>query len=318
MWIFKLFGLAILTVASAAAAPAASAPGPTCPRQCLYKLLDDYLDALKIQNPARVPEAIGARYTENNVVLDIGDGLWRTVSGLGTYDLRFADPDNGTVGFYGTVDESDASSPFALRLRVVAGRIVEVETVVARPQDAGIPFLSATIAPIPELNEFLPEPERSSRDRMIAIANGYFDTLQRNDGTLHTAFADDCNRREDGMQTTNNPDPRYPTMRLGCAAQFQLGIYRYDDELRSRRFLVVDVERGLVMASAFIDHSGHLGSYTLTDGTPAQSLYRRPNTYYLMETFKIRSGKIQRIEAVFTTVPYRMPSPWSATAPRSP
>ncbi len=42
---------------------------------------------------------------------------------------------------------------------------------------------------------------------MIALADGYFSTLQLNDGTIRTRFAPDCNRVEKiGVQTTNNPD----------------------------------------------------------------------------------------------------------------
>jgi hypothetical protein len=281
-----------------------------CSRECLYAVLDVYLAALKAQAPERVPWAPGARYTENNVALAPGRGVWRTVSGLEGYDLRFADPSKGEVAFYGMVDETDSASPFALRLEVVRGRITEAETIIARPQDAGVPFVKANLTPRPEMNGMLSPAERTPRAKMIAIANGYFDTLQRNDGTLHTAFEDDCNRREDGMQTTNNPNPEYPNMALGCAAQFKLGIYRYDDELRARRFPLVDEERGIVLAAGFIDHSGHLGEYTLTDGRKATSRYRRPHSFCLLEAFKIRSGRIQAIEAVFTTVPYGMPSPW--------
>jgi hypothetical protein len=282
----------------------------SCSRQCLYAVLDVYLAALKAQAPERVPWAPGARYTENNVALAPGRGVWRTVSGLEGYDLRFADPSKGEVAFYGVLDETDSASPFALRLEVVRGHITEAETIIARPQDAGVPFVKANLTPRPEMNEVLSPAERTPRAKMIASANGYFDTLQRNDGTLHTTFEDDCNRREDGMQTTNNPNPEYPNMALGCAAQFKLGIYRYDDELRARRFPLVDEERGIVLAAGFIDHSGHLGEYTLTDGRKATSRYRHPHSFCLLEAFKIRRGKIQAIEAVFTTVPYGMPSPW--------
>ncbi len=279
-------------------------------RQSLYSVLDAYLAALKTQQAERVPWAEDAIYTENNVRLKPGDGMWRTVTKLGSYDLRFADARTGSVAFYGTVEETVTTSPFALRLKIKDGRVAEVETVVARPQDAGVPFVTADLKPRPELSTELRPEERSSRERMIAVANGYFDTLQRNDGTLHTQFEPGCNRRENGMQTTNHPNSGYAGMELGCAEQFKLGTYRYDDALRARRFLVVDEERGLVMASAFIDHSGHLGTYTLTDGRTATSMFRRPHSFYLLETFKIRSGRIQGIEAVFTTVPYGMPSPW--------
>jgi hypothetical protein len=74
---------------------------------------------------------------------------------------------------------------------------------------------------------------------------------------------------------------------------------------------LVDVERGLVFAGAFIDHSGRLGKFTLTDGKVEESRYRRPHSYYLLELFKInKEGKIRQIEAVFMSVPYHMPSPW--------
>jgi len=295
--------------------PSQAHSAPACSRQCLYDVLNEYLAALKAQAPERAPWAAGARYTENNVELAPGRGLWRTVSGLGSYDLRFADPSTGEVAFYGVVDETVAASPFALRLKVTRGRITEAETIIARPQDAGVPFVKAKLTPRPEMSEVLPPAERMPRAKMIAIANGYFDTLQRNDGRLHTAFEDDCNRREDGMQTTNNPNPEYPNMALGCAAQFKLGIYRYDDELRARRFPLVDEERGIVLAAGFIDHSGHLGEYTLTDGRKATSMYRRPHSFCLLEAFKIRAGKIQAIEAVFTSVPYGMPSPWVTSHP---
>jgi hypothetical protein len=151
---------------------------------------------------------------------------------------------------------------------------------------------------------------------MIRVANGYFDTLQRNDGTLHTQFEDGCNRIEDGMQTTNNKQPEYPTFALGCAEQFRLGLYRYDDELRARQYRLVDEERGLVLASGFIDHAGRIGTYRLTDGSSAESIFRRPHSFYFLELFKIRSGRIQAIEAVFTTVPYRMPRAEAGPSPR--
>ena len=55
-----------------------------------------------------------------------------------------------------------------------------------RPQDAGIPFVTADIKPLPVWDEILSPERRVSRERMIAAANGYFDTLQLNDGTIHT------------------------------------------------------------------------------------------------------------------------------------
>jgi hypothetical protein len=156
----------------------------------------------------------------------------------------------------------------------------------------------------------VPEAERSTREELVRIADGYFETIERNDGTIRTRFHPHCNRVENGVQTTNNQGFPLPIARLGCEAQFALGWYRYDDALRARRFPLVDVERGIVLAHGFIDHSGRLGEYELTDGTKVSSPVRRPHSYYLAEAFKIRDGAIEQVEAVFHTVPYRMPSPW--------
>jgi hypothetical protein len=283
-----------------------------CDRQCLYGFLDQYLAALKMKDPSRLPLAKGFRYSENNVMMNIGDGVWGTVTGLGTYNLRMADPVNGEVGFCGIVDETTATSVFALRLKVEDGKISEAETLIRRSEGGG-PFpVHPVMADKPILNEIVPPAERSPRERMIALADGYFSTLQLNDGVLFTQFTDDCDRVENGLQTTHNPDlvKTIPVSTLGCAQQFKLGNYRYDDRVRDRRFFLVDEERGLVMTAAFIDHAGRLESFTLTDGTPMKSPMRIPSTLCLLELFKMRGGKIQQIEAVFIGVPYNMPSPW--------
>jgi hypothetical protein len=146
---------------------------------------------------------------------------------------------------------------------------------------------------------------------MISIADGYFDTLQLNDGTLFTQFAKGCNRRENGLQMTNVKDPATGKMRPDCGNQFKLGTFRFDDRLRERRFPLIDGEKGVVFASAFIDHAGTIGTYKLTDGTTTEAPTHFPHTYCLMEAFKIVDGAIVQIEAAFITVPYNMHSPWT-------
>ena len=308
-------GAGLAQAAQTKPAPAKAAPPASgaCNRACLYGYLDKYLAALRAKDPKGLPWAKAVRNTENNVALKVGDGLWATAAELGSYDLRFADPKTGGVAFYGVVKEGDTDSPFGVRLKIAQGKISEAETMVSRPQDAGVPFVSGKATEKPQLHEVLAPKDRSPREKMIAIANGYFSTLQMNDGTLRTQFDPACNRFENGFQTTNNAEGAKtygPNMALGCAAQFSNGQYRFDDRLRSRRYMMVDEERGLVLSAAFIDHAGALGEYKLKDGTTAKSIYRRPHTFALFETFKIKDGKIQQVEAVFTTVPYRMPSPW--------
>jgi hypothetical protein len=304
--------LAFSLAAAVCAAPPGQGAAVSCDRPCLYGFLDRYLAALKAKDPSRLPLAKNFRYSENNVMMKFPDGVWGTITGLGDYNLRTADPVEGQVGFYGVVMETNNTSVFALRLKVAVSKISEAETLIRRSEGGG-PFPSKPVmVDKPILNEMVPAEARSPRERMIAIADGYFSTLQLNDGVLFTEFDDNCNRMENGLMTTHNPDlaKMIPVANLGCAQQFKLGNYRYDTRVRERRFFLVDEERGLVMTGGFIDHDGTLENFQLTDGTPIQSPMRTPSTLCLLELFKIRSGKIQQIEAVFIGVPYNMPSPW--------
>lgn len=288
--------------------------GPTrATRADLYASLDRYLAALRARDPTLAGWAQTVRTTENNVELEVGDGLWGTITALGSYDLRFADVERGQVGFFGSVIETREESPLTIRLRIASGRIAEVETLVVRAADSGLRFPDPSFERKAVLEEFLDPQERTARERMIALADGYFDTLQLNDGAVLTRIHPRCERVENGVRTTHNPALTLTRVAsLGCEEQLRLGYYRYDDRLRARRYEVIDEERGLVLAAAFIDHRGRLGRYTLADGTEAESPVRRPHSFYVLELFKIKSGAIEQIEANFITVPYHMPSPWES------
>jgi hypothetical protein len=65
------------------------------------------------------------------------------------------------------------------------------------------------------------------------------------------------------------------------------------------------------MSRGYIDHKGVLDTYKLTDGTPQRTIFREPQTWGLLEMFKIKSGKITAIEATFVQTAYYMRSPWT-------
>jgi len=287
-----------------------------CHRKCLYGLVDQYLDALVAKDPSRLPWATMVKFTENNVSLQVGDGLWGTISGMGPEDVRAADPATGQAAYFGVIDERGNKSFFALRLKVEDLKISEVETIVDRKGYGPGPFGDPDkIAPLPILLDDVPPEERRPRAKMIALADGYFNTLQLNDGQIFTVFDPACSRRENGVWTASDPhpDPNSTFSAFGkysCEAGFKLGNYRWDDRLRDRRYPLVDEEKGLILAGGFIDHSGRLDKYTTTDGVTHDAPIKSPHSFCLLEMFKIKDGKIRHAEAVFITVPYYMPSPW--------
>jgi hypothetical protein len=284
-------------------------------RSALYDHAEAYLDALASNDPSRLPWADDVVFSENNVQLAVGDGTWNTVDRRRDYDLKMADPATGQVAWFGVIEEHGHPAIMALRLKVERRRIAEVETLVTRKvENSPFPSIATYVSPRPLMLADVASAQRTPRESMIALANGYFDTLQLNDGKLFTRFTDDCERIENGLQTTHNPGafPDYPIAAFGCREQFEKGQYRYDDRLRARRFPLVDEEKGLVLAAGFIDHRGKLVDFAWTDGTPVRSFFHFPHSYCLLEAFKIVDGAIAGIEAVFIDVPYHMPSPWPA------
>ena len=295
-------------------------PSERCARECLEGIARKYLDALVQRNPSAAPLAEHVAFSENNVSLLLGDGLWGTITGRGapSTELFFADPEAGQVGFFGIVDEHGVPGYLAVRLKVADRKISEIETIVNRvpplaPGATPSPFATRTpkeLQHFPAMTAAVPPGERVSRGRLIDIANGYFSTLQQNDGQLFTAFDDECSRMENGNVSAGDPNASYPAARLSCAEQFKKGAYRFDSALRDRGFMLVDEERQLVLTRAFLDHNAVLTDFKLADGTPAVSSFKTPSTLCVLELFKIRSGKIFRVEVVYINVPYHMPSVW--------
>ena len=285
----------------------AAAQSAACDRTCLFAAANNYMDALVARDPARVPWAPTVRYTENNVAMMIGDGEWGVATARDPNPLLVADPGTGTVGWYGTVAEHGQLSYHAMRLKVEQQHVSEVEVILDRKGDAGPWGDPAHFTHDPAFTTVLPAAQRSSGKAMIALVDGYFNTVQKNDGVVHTRFDPECAREENGQITTNGS---FGSDAQGCEAQFKLGTFRFVDRARDRRYVVVDEERGVVMAEAFFDHGATFEDYQTTDGKAAKNPIKSPSTISLMEMFKIRAGRIYRIEAIFTGVPFRMSSPW--------
>ena len=296
----------------------ARAKAGDCDRACLNGFVDQYMAAVAAHDPSKLPTSADVRYSENNVEMKLGEGLWQTSDGWGSYKVYVDDPQTGQVGFLGVSNEDTHLSVFAARLKVVDKKVTEIEVIVARPDRPG-PQGAGPLAGGPDnlkdkplFSEDEPASERVSRDKLIALADGYFSTIQLNTGKLFTTFDPDCQRMENGSITANNPDPNAGAVqKMGCQAQLETGMLKMVTRCRDRRYLV-DEQRQMVFAATFFDHNGTLRKNTLVDGSVRAigAPFDRPFSFLIFELFKIKDGKIRQIEAVLNTVPYYMPSPW--------
>jgi hypothetical protein len=239
-----------------------------CDRACLKSLLDRYLTAVTTHDPSAAPLAVGFRQTENAVVVKLGTGAWRSVTGLGSLQRRYLDPVSGQAAYFGVVNESTASAIVTVRVKVERRQIAEAEWYMARqgdpglngPQQPGQPagnfFDPDNLTKNPPPDRTLPKSERLSRESLIGITNSYFDGITTHDGSIIMAHPG-CARTENGLTVTGRATGA--GARGGAAAgagrggvsDCTSGLETINIQLvAARRYPVVDEEAGVVLAMA--------------------------------------------------------------------
>jgi len=326
----RLGGLVALALAALAPTPAlAQAAGeasavvaPRCDHDCLIDKVEQFMHALAARSPAKLKLAKTVRYAENDVLLPVGDGVWKTITAADASGLTAADPLTENAAWFGSIRENGQPVIYAVRVHVNgAGAIDEIESVVDRKTALPAPFGDVEhMHHDPEFNAILPPEQRRPRERMLSIADGYFSTVELNDGQVLTQFTDDCARLENGISTTaapKNGGGGAAAIMAGCENQFKLGLYKINKRVR-RDFFIIDPVRGVAVARGFFDHANEFDRYKLTNGREMKTALKWPNSITLLEAFRIRDGKIARIEAVFTYVPYFMHNPFRGPPSRPP
>ena len=293
-----------------------------CNRACLEGLINQYLDALVAKDPKRLPLSADVKYTEQEQVMAVGDGFWKTVTGRGNYSHYFADPVAGQVGWMGTMRERGGLLLMSVRLRVQLGRITEIEKSFFRAGGGGpnnIAAMDKQTQPEALWLQPIPAGQRASRTQLIAVANAYFEAVQKNDGKGYYPFTDDCDRLENGSHTTNTPSPKPTTpsgfnyMGADCKEQLESGYLGIVNNIHHRRFPLVDEERGVVWANCVFDMDGTVTQIKLaTTGEIADmsGFAGRASSIHVTEAFRIENGMIRRVEMIGTSVPYHFNSTW--------
>jgi hypothetical protein len=315
-FVFACFGIPSVATADRSEAESAAVTG--CDYGCLTGLMDQYLGALVAHDPGRLPVAAHVKFTENTIPLQLGDALWGTISGMGTYKIYFADPQAGQVGFEGTIRENGTPAILVVRLKIENRKISEVETMVRRGAEP-----AQNLEKMGHPNAVWLEPvsasERTPRAEMLKDANLYFDGIVHLDGNM-VPFDEKCNRILDGIQDTNNPSYNegwghgsFNPAGMGCRENMNTKIWAYIKSVNPRRFLIVDEKMGIVFGFFMFNHPGTV----LTADVPGVGKIdmppsaKRPFSVELAEFFKIENNKIRQVEGVQLALPYKSSMGWA-------
>ncbi|WP_183623110.1 hypothetical protein [Novosphingobium sediminicola] len=310
----RTIAMLAMLAASLGNAPA-KAQKSVCDRACLSGFITGYVDALAHHRPAALPLAKSARFTENGVAIPLGEGLWTGVSAVGErYRYDYIDTAAGQVAAHLDFVENGKPGLMSLRLKVEGGRISEIETVVNR----GAANAERMVPPEPLWEAPEPSATRLTRAQLAAVAQSYLAAVAAGDGSKAPFDPDTCVRLENGgvMAQTANDHPPQPgpnaqspvawirlvasTLGMGCAKQLDTGIYGFITSYNNARFPVIDVERQIVFGQWNFRRRGDVKGVTYNGAfVPFMESTQFPNENLLGQAFKIRHGKIIRVQGVF-------------------
>jgi hypothetical protein len=297
-----------------------SAPRPVhaaatkCNRACLIKTVNAYLAAVVAHDPSQVKFSPDVKFVENITPMKPGEGLWKTATaGPTTFKIYVPDPVSEQVGFLCMMQENDKPIELALRLKIRDGQITEAEHLIARNlREASLKNLQT---PRPALFATVPPDQRVPRDEMLKIGASYYEALVTADAN-DAPFADDCVRRENGMQTTSNPPPDKPGFgtlgAMGCAAQLRTHTFDYIKRIEPRRVWIADPETGLVFGLSQFRHPMEEKVVKIVGVKDVDhvDMNFKPFDLPAAHIFKISGGKIHEIEAMGFTAPYNSKTGW--------
>ena len=289
-------------------------------RAHLEDMVGRYREALAARDASSLPLVPDLRFTENAQALSLSEGLWGTATGVDAPQLVCLDPVNESAGFFALAHEHGEPVGLGVRLKLSAGAISEIETIVARPPTL-IFDPDGMKRPGPGFGDVDPA-ARASRIELVAAANAYFDGIEQDDGGIIPARAE-CVRVENGVRTvladastfgSSTADQGLNLFTMGVCEQIDTGFFAYIPRIRSRRFPVIDEVRSVVMAGVVFDQPGTMTQIRLNDGRDIvlPPLFRRPSSVLILEAFQVDGGRIRAINAVLDFCQYGIQPGWPA------
>jgi len=271
-----------------------------CNRACLTGVIDTYVRALTANTPATVPLAPNAKVTLNGRSVPLAQAFWDSAE-RAVYRFDIVNTRLGDTATEAVVLNADGSKTmYMVRLKVLDGKITEVETIKANKGEADRLWDPDNLKDVsPALQLSMREADQDSYYALIAAAESYWRAFQTN-GTPdyhRAALLPDVKRFENGVQTTGLVrDGAYVSAASGFDSGRFLGRNLWD-----RRYPVVDTERGIVLS---------IVRFGLKDGMKSQST-ATSNDRLVAEFFAVKNGWIQEIHAVLFNLPDAQPTGWA-------
>ncbi len=255
-----------------------------CDRECLRATITNYLNAVVAHDPKSLPLAANVRFTEDTVEKRLGDGLWKTASGLGRFRQDIIDVRAGVAGTHVVMQENGSPILYQVRLTVVSRKISEIDTTVVRNREEGMIYRPDALKTASAAMNVTPEPaQRNTREEMKRLALLYPAGLKVGSFVkVDAQFAPDAYRLENG-QLMAGP---------GCT------FFKGCDHIKEQRLPTL---AGIVAKVAAVDEEQGIVWLRMSFGPG--SLMGREGTLMVWEMFKIYGGEIHAVEAFMKAAP---------------
>ncbi len=290
---YRQFRRLIAALALLAMALPATAQAQDCDRECLEGMVTAYVDALLAHDASTLPLADDPRVTVNGNPAQLGEGIWQTVTGKGSFRHDYLDTTRQVAASHVHLLQGDTPVLLSLALHIEGGLIAGVESVV-HTVTPDSPFQPRVLhEPVRGMDGAIPAGERMSREDMVAIALAYSEGLRTGNFTdAGVPFAPEAYRVENGVITAGEG------CAFGTCGLYEQRIMVHPGLIPS--VVAVDEENGTVLVWM---NFGYTGSYG------------QDRVLVTMEAFKIWGGSIHAINAFFDFLPIGTPRMWPSEDP---
>ncbi|HUG72148.1 MAG TPA: hypothetical protein VMK82_01875 [Steroidobacteraceae bacterium] len=287
--------VAALALACAGGFVGTAAAADNCDRSCLTGLITQYVDALVAQDASKLPlAAANIKITENSQTVKLGDGLWKTATGKGTFRHDYLDVKKQVAATHVVILEGQVQALYSVLLHVKDRRINGIETLLQRVDGQSRLRPTELGKPVRGMDDPVPAGKRMSREAMIRTALTYTEGLRVGSFIdAGTPFAPGTYRVENGVITAGE----------GCG-RADCGMYAQNIIVHPgiiASVAAVDEENGVVLLWMNFGHTG--------------SNYGEGNSLVTFEAFKVWDGQIQSISAFFLGLPISTARFWPSSDP---